>query len=78
MSPEGSSRRVVVALPSWLVAKLEAEVERGRFASLEDALLAGAKLVAGLGNRAKELLAEGAGADQYVRPDDGRDGGEWL
>ena len=78
MSPEPAPRRVAVTLPPWLVEKLEAEVKRGRYASLEDALLAGAKLVAGLGPRAKELLKEGGDADKFVRTGDQGDGGEWL
>jgi Arc/MetJ-type ribon-helix-helix transcriptional regulator len=78
MTPQPSPRRVAVTLPPWLAEKLEAEVKRGRFASLEDAVLAGAKLVAGLGPRAKELLKDGADADQFVGPGDQGDGGEWL
>ena len=77
MSPKSAPRHVAITLPPWLVEKLEAEVKRGRFASVEDAVLAGAKLVAGLGPRAKELLREGADADQFVGPGDKRDGGEW-
>ena len=72
------SARVTVTLPPWVVERLEEEVSKGRYRSLEDAVLAGAKLVAGLGPRARELLREGAGADEFVRADDGRDGGEWL
>ncbi len=53
-------------------------MRQGRYASLEDAVLAGARLVAGLGPRARELLAEGAGADGLVRGADSRDEGEWY
>jgi Arc/MetJ-type ribon-helix-helix transcriptional regulator len=70
--------RVTVTLPPGVAAKLEAEVKKGRFASIEDAVLAGARLVAGLGPRAKELLREGAGADEFIRADDGEDSGDWL
>jgi len=70
--------RVTVTLPPGLAGKLEAEVKKGRFASMEDAILAGARLVAGLGPRARELLREGAGADGFIRTDDGRDQGDWL
>jgi Arc/MetJ-type ribon-helix-helix transcriptional regulator len=70
--------RVTVTLPPGVAAKLEAEVVKGRFASIEDAVLAGARLVAGLGPRAKELLREGTGADEFVRADEGKDQGDWL
>lgn len=72
------SPRVTVTLPPWVADRLEAEVKAKRFASLEEAVLAGAMLVAGLGPRARDLLAEGAGADGFVRPDDGKDEGAWL
>ena len=78
MSAKPAPRRIAVTLPPWLVEKLEAEVKRGRYASLEDAVLAGAKLVAGLGPRAKELLKDGAATDKFVRTGDRGDGGEWL
>jgi len=70
--------RYTVDLPPDLAQGLEAEVQRGRYPSVEDALVVGARLVAGLGPRARELLGEGRGADQVVR--DGRtdDGGDWL
>jgi Arc/MetJ-type ribon-helix-helix transcriptional regulator len=71
------SKRVTVTLPPWVVERLETEVGQGRYASVEEAVLAGARLVAGLGPRARELLREGAGADGFVRADGGRDGGEW-
>ena len=62
----------------WTVygESLEAEVVARRYASIEDAVLAGARLVAGLGPRAHQLLAEGVDADQFV----GRDGdeGQWF
>ena len=70
--------RVTVMLPPEVAAKLRAEVKKGRFVSVEDAVLAGARLVAGLGPRAKELLREGAGADEFVRADEGKDQGDWL
>jgi Arc/MetJ-type ribon-helix-helix transcriptional regulator len=70
--------RVTVTLPSSVATKLETEVKKGRFTSLEDAVLAGARLVAGLGPRAKVLLREGAGADEFITADDGRDTGDWL
>ena len=77
MSPSASTK-VTVMLPPWVAEKLEAEVKARRFPSSEEAVLAGAKLVAGLGPRARELLAEGAGADQFVRAGDDGDQGEWL
>jgi Arc/MetJ-type ribon-helix-helix transcriptional regulator len=70
--------KVTVTLPPWVADRLETEVKQGRYASVEDAVLAGARLVAGLGPRARELLREGAGADELVRADDGRDGGDWM
>ncbi len=70
--------RVTVTLPPGVAAKLEVEVEKGMFASMEDAVLVGARLVAGLGPRAKELLREGTGTDGFIRADDGRDHGDWL
>ena len=70
--------RVTVRLPPEVAAKLEAEVEKGRFASMEDAVLAGARLVADLGPRARELLRKGTGTDGFIRADDGRDQGDWL
>ena len=70
--------RVTVTLPPWVAQRLGAEIEQGRYSSLEDAVLAGAQLVAGLGPRAKELLGEGAGADGLVRAHDGGDRGDWL
>ena len=73
-----SVSRVTVTLPPWVAGRLEEEVRKGRYGSVEEAVLAGARLVAGLGPRAKELLGEGASADQLVRADDGKDGGDWL
>ena len=73
-----TTARVTVTLPHWVVEKLEAEVKAGRYASLEEAVLTGAKLLAGLGPRARELLAEGAEADQFIRADDDRDRAGWL
>jgi Arc/MetJ-type ribon-helix-helix transcriptional regulator len=73
-----TQNRVTVTLPPGVATKLKAEVEKGRFASMEDAVLAGARLVAGLGPRAMELLREGAGADGLVGAHDGRDQGDWL
>jgi Arc/MetJ-type ribon-helix-helix transcriptional regulator len=70
--------RVTVTLPPWVVERLEAEVAQHRYPSIEEAVLAGARLVAGLGPRATELLREGRGADGLVRGSDGREGGEWL
>ena len=78
MASRGSPSRVTITLPSWVRERLEAEVRQGRYASLEDAVLAGARLVAGLGPRARELLAEGAQADDFVRGADSRDEGEWF
>ena len=78
MATSAPSRRVTVDLPPWIVEKLEAEVKQGRYGSIEDAVLAGARLLAGLGPRARELLAEGAGADEFVRADTGKNGGDWL
>ena len=73
-----TTMKVTVTLPPWVVEKLEAEVKQRRYASMEDAVLAGARLLAGLGPRARELLAEGADADEFVRADTGKDGGDWL
>lgn len=73
-----ATMRVTVTLPPWVAEKLEVEVRHGRYPSVEEAVLAGARLVAGLGPRAKELLREGAGADDLVRADEGRDGGDWM
>lgn len=70
--------RVTVTLPPWVEERLVEEVKRGGYASLEDAVLAGAKLVAGLGSRARELLREGAAADELVRTDEDRDHGDWF
>jgi Arc/MetJ-type ribon-helix-helix transcriptional regulator len=78
MDRRRETRRITITLEPWLVERLEAEVKRGAYASLEDAVLAGARLVAGLGPRARELLAEGATADEFVRKEGGRDGGDWL
>ena len=75
--PKGS-HRVTVTLPPWVAERLEAEVAQRRFPSVEEAVLAGARLVAGLGPRAIELLKEGRGADGLVRGGDAGEGGEWL
>ena len=69
---------VTVTLPPWVVEKLDAEVKQGRHAPMEDAVLAGARLLAGLGPRARELLAEGSGADEFVRAGPRKDGGDWF
>ena len=78
MATRASSRRVTVDLPPWVVEKLDAEVKQGRYASMEDAVLAGARLLAGLGPRARELMAEGGAADEFIRTTSKRDGGDWL
>jgi Arc/MetJ-type ribon-helix-helix transcriptional regulator len=70
--------RITVTLPPWVVERLETEVKQGHYASMEDAVLAGARLLAGLGPRARELLADGAGADEFVRAGPPKDGGDWL
>ena len=70
--------KVTVTLPPEVAARLEEEVRRGRYHSVEDAVLTGARLLVGLGPRARELLREGADADAFVRADDGRDHGDWL
>ncbi len=69
---------VTVTLPLWVVEKLEAEIKQGRYTSMEDAVLAGARLLVGLGQRAQELMAEGASADEFIRTTSKRDGGDWL
>ena len=75
MQRRGASTRVVVYLPPEVTSKLVEEVAKVRYASIEDAVLTGARLVAGLGPRALELLAESRGVDQLVRPaHDGADG----
>lgn len=74
--PEGG-RRVTVVLPPHLHTALEAEVRNGRFGSVEEAVLAGVRLVAGLGPRAIELLKEGASVDDLVHPQRGPDA-EWM
>jgi Arc/MetJ-type ribon-helix-helix transcriptional regulator len=70
--------RVCVDLPPSLVERLEAEVERGRYASLEDAILAGARLLVALGPRARELLDEAEGQDGLVREGPRGDDGDWY
>jgi Arc/MetJ-type ribon-helix-helix transcriptional regulator len=70
--------RVTVTLPTWVVERLETEVKHGHYPSIEDAVLDGARLMAGLGPRARELLRDGWEADQLVRGEDGRDSGDWL
>jgi hypothetical protein len=56
----------------------EDAVQRGLYSSIEDAVLTGARLVAGLGPRAKELLAEGGAADEFVRAEDSGNKGQWI
>lgn len=70
--------RVTVDLPPGTAAKLEEAVRRGLYPSVEEAVLTGARLVAGLGPRARDLLREGDGADDFVRGDEGRDRGDWA
>ena len=77
MARPGKHRRLSITLPPWLAERLEAEVDKGRYPSIEDAVLAGARLLVGLGSRARELLDEGEGADGLVRRDAPRDHGEW-
>lgn len=65
-------------LPGPVARALEEQVKAGRFPTVEEAVLAGARLVAGLGPRALELLEEGAGADGFVGASrDGREG-KWM
>lgn len=78
MAHTGAPSRVTVDLPPWVAERLAAEVKQGRYPSMEEAVLAGAKLVAGLGPRARELLREGAGADEFVGTHNGKDQGDWL
>ncbi len=70
--------RFTIDLPPEVVQGLEAEVQRGRYPSVEEAIVVGARLVAGLGPRATELLRDGRGADQLVRGTPPGDGGDWL
>ncbi len=71
--------KVTVALPAWAAEALARQVREGLFPSVEDAVVAGARIVAGLGPRALALLEEGTGADAVVGPADGegRDG-RWF
>ena len=78
MSRKGGPRDVTVTLPPRTASRLEDAVRRGLYPSLEDAVVTGAKLVAGLGPRVQELLAEGAVADEFVRPEGPGDKGQWL
>ena len=74
----GGGRRVQLELPGPVARALEEQVKAGRFPTVEEAVLAGARLVAGLGPRALELLEEGAGADGFVGASrDGREG-KWM
>lgn len=74
----GGGRRVRLELPGPVAGALEEQVRAGRFPTVEEAVLAGARLVAGLGPRALELLEEGAGADGLVGASrDGREG-KWM
>ena len=77
MPARTSGVRVTISLPVWLASALEAEVNKGRYGSMEEAVLAGARLVAGLGPRAIELLAEGAAADELVPTRESGDEGMW-
>ena len=77
MQRRGATTKVFVDLPPEVASKLAEEVARGRYASMEEAVLVGARLVAGLGPRALELLAEGRGADQLVRPTRDAPDGRW-
>ena len=77
MARPGTRTRLSITLPTWLAERLETEVERGRYASLEDAVLAGARLLVGLGPRTRQLLDEGEGADGLVRRESRRDHGDW-
>jgi Arc/MetJ-type ribon-helix-helix transcriptional regulator len=69
--------RVAVTLPDWLASALDAEVKKGRYGSIEEAVLTGARLVAGLGPRATQLLAEGAKADGLIPARHEGDEGRW-
>ncbi len=77
MTPGRDGIRITITLPGWLASALDAEVRKGRYGSIEEAVLTGARLVAGLGPRATQLLAEGAAADRLVpaRPEGGE--GRW-
>ncbi len=70
--------RVTVDLPPGTAARLEEAVRKGMYPSVEEAVLTGARLVAGMGPRARELLREGNGADDFVRADEGKDRGDWY
>lgn len=70
--------RVTVELPGWAAEAIRGHVREGLFRSVEEAVLAGARLVAGLGPRALSLLEEGAGADSLVPPLDDEAEGRWL
>lgn len=77
MARPGAETRLSIALPPWLAERLETEVEKGRYPSVEEAVLAGARLLVGLGPRARQLLDEGEGADGLVRRESRRDHGDW-
>lgn len=78
MVRDGERGRVCVDLPPGLARRLEAEVERGRYASLEDAILVGARLLVVLGPRAREILEEVEGQDGLVREGPSGDDGDWY
>lgn len=78
MTRRTGPRDVTVTLPPWTASRLENAVRKGLYANLEEAVLTGARLVAGLGPRAQELLAEGAVADGLVRAEDPGEKGQWL
>jgi hypothetical protein len=67
-----------VELSGTIARALEEQVRHGAFPSVEEAVLAGARLVAGLGPRALELLKEGADADALVQPTREEREGRWL
>ncbi len=70
--------RVTVNLPPGTATKLEEAVKKGLYPSVEEAVLTGARLVAGLGPRARELLKEGSGADDFIRVEEDKDRGDWY
>jgi len=70
--------RFTVDLPPDVAQRLETEVRQGRYPSVEEAIVVGARLVAGIGPRVRELLREGQAADQLVRNAPPGDGGDWL
>jgi Arc/MetJ-type ribon-helix-helix transcriptional regulator len=70
--------RVSIELPAGVAEALQGHIRAGLFRSVEEAVLAGARLVAGLGPRALRLLEEGADADALVAPRDGDVEGRWM